>query len=63
MLRPGRSLDPGELLERLRPEMSAYKVPRHVATYASPEDLPWLESGKVDLRKLTQMLAEDYSST
>tara|TARA_Y100000588_G_scaffold268842_1_gene284115 strand:- start:1749 stop:3407 length:1659 start_codon:yes stop_codon:yes gene_type:complete len=63
VLRPGRSLDPGELLERLRPEMSAYKVPRHITTYASPEDLPWLESGKVDLRKLTQMLAEDYSST
>ena len=60
VLRPGMSVDPEEILERLRGDLSSYKVPRHVAIYASPDDLPWLESGKVDLRKLAGMLAERY---
>jgi len=61
VLRPGMSVDPEEILERLRGDLSSYKVPRHVAIYDSPEDLPWLESGKVDLRKLVGMLAERYA--
>ena len=61
VLRPGMSVDPEEILERLRGDLSSYKVPRHVAIYASPDDLPWLESGKVDLRKLAGMLAERYA--
>ena len=60
-LRPGMSVEPEEILERLRGDLSSYKVPRHVAIYDSPEDLPWLESGKVDLRKLVGMLAERYA--
>ena len=61
VLRPGMSVDPEEMLERLRGDLSSYKVPRHVAIYASPDDLPWLESGKIDLRKLAGMLAERYA--
>ena len=61
VLRPGMSVDPEEILERLRGDLSSYKVPRHVAIYASPDDLPWLESGKINLRKLAGMLAERYA--
>ena len=56
------SVDSEELLERLRGDRSSYKVPRHVAIYDSPEALPWLESGKIDLRRLVGMLAERYAS-
>jgi len=59
--RPGMSVDPEEILERLRGDLSSYKVPRHVAIYASSDDLPWLESGKINLRKLAGMLAERYA--
>ena len=62
VLRPGMSVDSEEVLERLRGDLSSYKVPRHVAIYDSPEDLPWLESGKIDLRRLVGMLAERYAS-
>jgi len=62
VLRPGRSDDAEEVLERRLGDLSSYKVPRHVAIYDSPEDLPWLESGKIDLRRLVGMLAERYAS-
>ena len=59
--RSGMFVDPEEILERLRGDLSSYKVPRHVVIYSSPDDLPWLESGKINLRKLAGMLAERYA--
>ena len=62
-LSPGASLDPDALRARLRDELAAYKVPRHVAVFASQADLPQLDSGKVDRRRLTQILTERFGSS
>ncbi len=61
-LRPGASLDAADARERLRTELAAYKVPRHVAVFASQADLPQLDSGKVDRRRLAQILGERFGS-
>ena len=60
--RPGQEIDPDDLRARVKAEMASYKVPRHVAVFASPQDLPWLESGKIDLRALQQVLVDRFGS-
>ncbi len=60
VFRPGCTAEADELRARLKQEMSSYKVPRHVATYASPDDLPWLDSGKIDRRAVQQSLIERF---
>ncbi|MBW2295624.1 MAG: long-chain fatty acid--CoA ligase, partial [Deltaproteobacteria bacterium] len=48
--------DPQELRERIKRELSAYKVPRHI--FISPEDeLPFTDSGKIDKKTLAERLA------
>jgi len=59
-LSPGATLDAEVARERLRTELAAYKVPRHVAVFASQADLPQLDSGKVDRRRLAQTLGERF---
>ncbi len=59
-LRPGASLEASEVRARVKEEIASYKVPRHVAVFASQTDLPWLDSGKVDRRRLTAMLVERF---
>ena len=59
--KPNTSLSPEELRARLRTEMASYKVPRHVAVFADQQDLPWLESGKIDLQALRRLLAARFS--
>lgn len=59
-LNPGASLEPAVVRQRLRAELAAYKVPRHVAVFASQADLPQLDSGKVDRRRLAQVLGERF---
>ncbi len=59
-LSPGATLDAEVARERLRTELAAYKVPRHVAVFASQADLPQLDSGKVDRRRLAQILGERF---
>jgi acyl-CoA synthetase (AMP-forming)/AMP-acid ligase II len=49
-----------ELQQRLRERLSAYKVPRHVAVLGADEELPWLDSGKVDRRGVARLLAERF---
>ena len=44
-----------ELRSRLREELSAYKLPRHYFFYTDGE-LPFTDSGKIDKRRLTEML-------
>jgi acyl-CoA synthetase (AMP-forming)/AMP-acid ligase II len=56
VLHPGRSLPPEELRARLRGELAAYKVPRHVFLYPSGV-LPFTDSGKIDRRRLADLLA------
>ena len=55
--KPGATIDPQDLQTRLRAEMASYKVPRHLAVFAEQQDLPWLESGKIDLQALRRLLS------
>ena len=56
VLQAGRDADPDALRARLKAELSAYKVPRHLFLYASG-DLPFTDSGKIDKRALAELLA------
>ena len=60
---PGHHADPDEIRARLKAEMSSYKLPRHIATYRSPQELPWLDSGKIDRRALHQSLIDRFKAT
>ena len=62
VVRPGHDIDPDDLRSRVKGQMASYKVPRHVAVFATPQDLPWLESGKIDLRALQQVLVDRFGS-
>jgi acyl-CoA synthetase (AMP-forming)/AMP-acid ligase II len=57
ILKAGHELDWPTLRERLRAELSTYKVPRHCFFYADGE-LPFTDSGKIDKKKLAGLLAE-----
>jgi acyl-CoA synthetase (AMP-forming)/AMP-acid ligase II len=57
ILKAGSALAAEALRERLRAELSAYKVPRHLFFYRDGE-LPFTDSGKIDKKKLSAMLAE-----
>jgi acyl-CoA synthetase (AMP-forming)/AMP-acid ligase II len=59
-LRPGETLDEEEARKRVKDEIASYKVPRRIAVFADQTELPWLDSGKVDRRRLTAILAERY---
>ena len=59
-LRPGEALEPEAVRSRVKEEIASYKVPRHVAVFANQADLPWLDSGKVDRRRLTAILVERF---
>lgn len=61
VLAPGADLDEAEIRARLKAEVASYRVPRHVATFADQTQLPWLDSGKIDRRKVTAMLAERFT--
>jgi len=56
VLQAGRSADADELRARLKEQLAAYKLPRHVFFYES-RDLPYTTSGKIDKRRLAQLLA------
>lgn len=56
VLEPGAALEGEALRARLRGDISAYKVPRHVFVYASGT-LPFTDTGKIDKRRLTALLA------
>jgi acyl-CoA synthetase (AMP-forming)/AMP-acid ligase II len=60
-LRPGETLDVEEVRKRVKEEIASYKVPRHVAVFADQSELPWLDSGKIDRRRLTAILVERFS--
>jgi acyl-CoA synthetase (AMP-forming)/AMP-acid ligase II len=60
--RPGRDIDPDDLRLRVKQEMSSYKVPRHIAVFVTADDLPWLDSGKIDLRGVQRILVERFGA-
>jgi acyl-CoA synthetase (AMP-forming)/AMP-acid ligase II len=55
VLRDGAKLDAETLRARLKDELSAYKLPRHVFFVTSSE-IPMTDSGKLDRRKLRDAL-------
>ena len=57
VLGAGRALSADELRRRLREELAAYKIPRHVL-FAAKSELPFTDSGKIDKRRLAELLAE-----
>jgi acyl-CoA synthetase (AMP-forming)/AMP-acid ligase II len=50
----GRTFDEADVRERLKSELSSYKIPRRFAIL-SPDELPLKSSGKVDLPRLAAM--------
>jgi acyl-CoA synthetase (AMP-forming)/AMP-acid ligase II len=61
-LRPGDTLDEAEARKRVKEEIASYKVPRHIAVFADQTELPWLDSGKIDRRRLTAILEERFGT-
>ena len=61
VLRPGVEAGPDELRVAVKEVLSTYKVPRHLALFATPRDLPWLESGKIDRRAVQQLLVDEFA--
>ena len=59
-LRPGEELDEAGARSRLKDELASYKVPRRIAVFGDQTELPWLDSGKVDRRRLTALLEERF---
>ena len=57
VLQAGAAVEPDDLRLRTKAELSAYKVPRAFFVYAH-DDLPFTDSGKIDKRTLTRVLAE-----
>ena len=53
-LEDGTEFDEGVLRERLRDELSTYKIPRRFAAVPSSE-IPVMSSGKIDIARLTKM--------
>jgi acyl-CoA synthetase (AMP-forming)/AMP-acid ligase II len=51
----GSDLDPAALTERLRDELSSYKVPKRMMVVPY-DDAPWLPSGKVSKPRIVEML-------
>jgi acyl-CoA synthetase (AMP-forming)/AMP-acid ligase II len=60
VLERGRALDAAECQTRLRRELSAYKVPRHIFFFEKSE-LPFTDSGKIDKRRLEPLLIERFA--
>ena len=46
----------------MKEELSSYKVPRHIAVFAAAADLPWLDSGKIDLRGVQRLLIDRFGT-
>jgi acyl-CoA synthetase (AMP-forming)/AMP-acid ligase II len=62
VLREGARLDAETLHKRLKGELSAYKLPRHVFFVTSAE-IPMTDSGKLDRKKLRDALAARVRAT
>ena len=59
-LSPGASVSEADLKAFVKNEIASYKVPKHIAVFASQTELPWLDSGKVDRRALTASLIDRF---
>ncbi len=57
VLQQGQTADAEELRARVKGQLSAYKVPRHLVFLASA-DLPFTDSGKIDKQRLAAVLED-----
>jgi acyl-CoA synthetase (AMP-forming)/AMP-acid ligase II len=57
----GHAIDPDALRARVKGDLSAYKVPRHVWVFEDGT-LPFTDSGKIDKRRLTALLEEKLAA-
>lgn len=57
--KPGKTVNPDEILELCRKELSPFKVPKAVIVI-KPEELPKTPSGKIMKRELRKMFADFY---
>ena len=57
VLKQDARVDGDELRQRVKQELSAYKVPRHVFVYPD-HTLPFTDTGKIDKRRLAAVLHE-----
>jgi acyl-CoA synthetase (AMP-forming)/AMP-acid ligase II len=62
-LSPGASATEADLKAFVKDEIASYKVPKHIAVFASQAELPMLDSGKVDRRALTATLLDRFSGS
>ena len=62
VLNEGAELAADALRQRLRDEMAAYKVPRHVFL-CSRDELPFTDSGKIHKAELVKILARQVART
>ena len=61
VLRPGAPLTPEDLTAHARQRLASYKVPRHLAVYTTPDELPWLDSGKIDRIGVQRILTDRFA--
>jgi acyl-CoA synthetase (AMP-forming)/AMP-acid ligase II len=61
VLHPGHALGADEVRARLRDELAAYKLPRQVL-FATAEELPFTDSGKIDKRRLRELLVARFAA-
>ena len=59
-LRPGHTLDEDVARQRVKDELANYKVPKRIAIFVDQRQLPWLDSGKLDRRQVTAILAQRF---
>jgi fatty-acyl-CoA synthase len=59
--KPGKTINPEEIIEFCRKELSPYKVPKGVIVL-KPEDLPKTPSGKIMKRELRKIFKDYYSA-
>jgi acyl-CoA synthetase (AMP-forming)/AMP-acid ligase II len=60
VLKRGAVLDADTARARLREQLSSYKVPRYWF-FAAGEELPFTDSGKIDKKRLTALLAKRFA--
>ena len=60
VLKSGRDATPEDLRGRLRRDLSAYKVPRHVWVCQKAQ-LPFTDSGKIKKKALSALLAHEFA--
>ncbi|MFI5044049.1 MAG: fatty acid--CoA ligase family protein, partial [Acidimicrobiales bacterium] len=63
VLEPGADPTEDDLRKRVKDEIASYKVPRRILAVHDQKDLPWLDTGKINLRGVTQMLVERFAES